>query len=521
MRLNPGDARRLAVALMAASLLLSGCDDDDGDDGQAGEDLDAQVRAEITAHGLTGDPTLIPTAGIQAAQSDDQHRVLPDIAGPLAQLGKLLFFTKGLGGDEDSACVSCHHPLLGGGDALALPIGTEAELPDLLGPGRVHRADGHAWDGGPTVPRNAPTTFNIALWDRALFLDGRVESLGATPGMNGADGQGIRTPDSAFGVVDPNAGDNLPWAQARFPITSNEEMRGHVFVAGESNDALRAALEERFQSDERFAGWLELFREAFGAPEGSAEELLTVDNIARAIGEYQRSQVFVETPWKAYVQGDDLALDDAAKRGALLFLRDIEEGGAGCARCHSGDFFTDEDYYVLAIPQIGRGKGDGATGDDDFGRMRESGADADKYAFRTPTLLDVEVTGPYGHSGAYTSLRDVVVHHLDPAGAVADYFAQLNAYLAPLQHNGYAIQVANAQANTEAALARLQANLDAGLDNVPFPLALSDAEVDDLVAFLLALTDPRVSDRSALAPWIARDPDPDPDGLRVNATTGL
>src|SRR5690606_40245218 len=55
---------------------------------------------------------------------------------PLPRLGKLLFFSKSLSGDFDTACASCHHPALGGGDDLALPVGTGAIDPDVVGPGR-------------------------------------------------------------------------------------------------------------------------------------------------------------------------------------------------------------------------------------------------------------------------------------------------------------------------------------------------------------------------------------------------
>ena len=68
-------------------------------------------------------------------------------------------------------------PGLRRGDDLALPIGISADQPALLGLGRSR-------EGGnphPNVPCNAPTTFNIALWDQVLFHDGRVESLGKTP----------------------------------------------------------------------------------------------------------------------------------------------------------------------------------------------------------------------------------------------------------------------------------------------------------------------------------------------------
>ena len=93
-----------------------------------------------------------------------------------------------------------------------------------------------------------------------------------------------------------------------------------------------------------------------------------------------------------------------AKSGALFFKA---KGGADCASCHSGDFFTDENYYVLAVPQVGRGKADnngGGDNNDDWGRAHVTGIETDKYAYRVPTLLNVEMTGPYGHVGYLTRL---------------------------------------------------------------------------------------------------------------------
>nr|WP_269809292.1 cytochrome-c peroxidase [Enterovibrio nigricans] len=86
-----------------------------------------------------------------------EGRVLPAIDDPLAQLGKKLFFTKGLSGDKDVACVSCHHPMLGGSDELSLPVGVNAARPEVLGVGRI---DG---DSLPDVPRNSPTVFNLGF----------------------------------------------------------------------------------------------------------------------------------------------------------------------------------------------------------------------------------------------------------------------------------------------------------------------------------------------------------------------
>ena len=482
------------IVLSALTLASCGSYDD-------APSLDTQLRSEIDLQGLTGDPGAL--------------RNLPSIDDPIPALGRVLFFTKGLGGDKDSACVSCHHPLLGGGDDLALSIGVGAEEPDLLGPGRVHLADAEEWDGGPPVPRNAPTTFNAGYWDSVMFHDGRVESLGKTPDANGDDGEGIRDPDTDFGIANSDAGDNLAWDQARFPVTSPEEMLGFDFAAGESNEELRSQLVARFQN----GAWLPLFQDAFDSDE-DAESLITERTIFEAIGEYERSQEFSDSPWAAYVQGDDDAIGKAAKRGALLFFQPVAEGGADCVQCHNGDTFTDELFAVMAFPQAGRGKGDGDEGDEDFGRFRETGDAEDLYAFRVPTLLNVAATGPWGHAGMFATLEQVVRHHLNPADSIDDYFANFDSNLALLEYNGYAIQTENAETNTRNALAQLQDNREQGLGNVrPVDVDLSGDQVDDLITFLETLTDPRVDDADALSPWIASDAngDPNPDGLRLEA----
>ncbi len=136
----------------------------------------------------------------------------------------------------------------------------------------------------------------------------------------------------------------------------------------------------------------------------------------------------------------------------------------------------------IAMPQIGPGKGDGNDGHDDLGRERVSGDPADRCGFRTPSLRNVAVTGPWGHDGAYGSLRDVVEHHLDPVGALENYDTT-QALLPPrddldavdwIAHNDPARRQAIAATND---LRRVR---------------LRPGEVDALMDFLQALTDPLV-----------------------------
>jgi cytochrome c peroxidase len=478
-----------------------GGDDDDG--GPIVEPtLDDKLRDVIAAEGLTGDPTT--------------GRNLPSINDPLAQLGKLLFFSKSLSGDMDTACASCHHPALGGGDGLALPVGTGALDPDIVGPGRSRA------DGLPNVGRHSQSVFNVGLYDTAMFWDSRVESIGKEAGQNGT-GSGIRTPDTALHVADPLVvpGSSLVAAQARFPVTVPEEMLGS-FMPGASPEAIRQRLAERIGDYGAGAGelpnnnWLAAFQTAF-ASAAPAEQLITFDNIALAIGEYQRSMVFVDTPWKAYVQGDNSAISNSAKRGALLFYGDLNPGLA-CNQCHGGDFFTDERQTITGFPQTGPGKGDGAAGDQDFGREQQTGELADRFMFRTPTLLNLNATGPYSHTGTY-SLEDAGQHYFLPDDTFSNRFPGGSLCRVPqfAAHPDCATLYPNTVVNSTAAFNAviIQRGIDPALTFPDLSFSpLSDAP--PMFDFLAALNDPCTQDRGCLAPWIP-DPSEAPDDNQLNA----
>lgn len=465
-------------------------------------EIDIELQTIIQEQGLTGDPA--------------NGRNLPSINDPIAQLGKKLFFSKSLSGDMDTACASCHHPLLGGADELSLAVGVGALNPNLLGQGREDA------DGLPDVPRNSPSVFNAGLWDHGLFLDSRVESLNPSALENGSDG-GIRTPDTPFNVSDANAGDNLPAAQARFPVTSDSEMKGTVFESGGSGDAIRNHLAERIGGYGSAAGelttnaWIDEFQTALNSTQ-DATQLINFESIAFAIGEYERSMVFVDNPWFNYIQGDIDALTDQEKDGAVLFYSSVDEGGGGCSNCHTGDLFSDELFQVVAFPQFGPGKGAGATGDGDFGREGISGDRVDRFAFRTPSLLNVEVTAPYGHNGAYDNLNEVLNHYDNANNNVGNFFDDEELCdLAQFQDAPNCVTLyPNAEANSEAALEELQAERRNGtglFDNTN----MNNQEEQDVVAFLEALTDPCVLDEACMAPWIADENSNGPDNNQLNA----
>jgi cytochrome c peroxidase len=231
-----------------------------------------------------------------------------------------------------------------------------------------------------------------------------------------------------------------------------------------------------------------------------------------AVATYERTMTFTQSPWRSYVKGNMAALSDSQKRGAQLFFETSANGGANCASCHKGDFFTDEGHYVLAVPQIGRGKSDANSptdNNDDWGRAHVTGIDTDKYAFRVPTLLNVEMTGPFGHTGVFETLEAVIRHHTSARKSVESFKAMVDSgTLANRLRTLYgpAIDLTRSKEHTEFALARLEAQRQAGQD-VLKDVALTDAQVLDLVEFMKALTDPCAKDKACLAKWVPRNTD--------------
>ena len=126
------------------------------------------------------------------------------------------------------------------------------------------------------------------------------------------------------------------------------------------------------------------FREVFDAPPNK-------QRVALAIDAYIRRLVTPNSPFDRYAAGDARALTEAQKRGLVLFV-----GKADCAMCHRGPNFADDQFHALGIAGS------------DAGRFKVTGVEADRYAFKTPTLRNVALTAPYMHDGSVRTLRDVI-----------------------------------------------------------------------------------------------------------------
>lgn len=422
--------------------------------------------------------TLLPLLGLGLAQAAPLPPVLdstadfPSHSPAQVELGKLLFWDKILSGNQNISCATCHHPLAGTGDGLALPMGEGAVG---LGVTRVNGATPH--EVHERVPRNAPFLFNLGANEvSVIFHDGRIVKDPGYP-------SGIKSP---AGMALPAGLESVLAAQAMFPVQSAAEMAGQ---AGENSIADAAAAanlagpggvwEQLAQRLQAIPDYLPLFQAAYPGLVNSAADITYVLAV-NAIGAYEDVTFrATNTPFDRYLRGDRSALSANQVRGMQRFY-----GKAGCADCHGGKLTSDQGFHAIAMPQIGPGKGDFAVvqnGLGDLGRGRETHNPADAYRFRTPMLRNTALTGPWGHAGAYDTLDAVVRHHLNPVAA-------LNAYdttQAVLPDAGAVLNARDFLVQNSAADRALLAGV-----NELAPVSLPEADIRAIIEFLGAMTDP-------------------------------
>jgi cytochrome c peroxidase len=378
-----------------------------------------------------------------------------------AELGQLLFYDPILSGNRNISCATCHHPRFGTSDGLSLGMG---EGGIGLGPDRkVDPANAPE----QRIPRNAPALWNLGAKEFTVFFhDGRLEDDPDQP-------NGIRTPlgeDMAQGFDDALA------AQAMFPVLSGDEMAGH-YSENEISQSVRLGFLSQPGGawDKLAARVAEIpgYRQRFDAVVG-ADTPITFPLIGNLIADFIRHEWRADnSPFDQAMRGEADLPEDAAVGMALFY------GEAGCASCHSGWLQTDHGFHAIALPQFGPGKAARFEAHArDEGRLRVTGNPEDAYAFRTPSLRNVTLTAPYGHNGAFTDLREMIIHHLNPQATLPSYdiSAATLPEMGPIDDRR-ALDDANETQRIAAA------------NDMP-AVALEAAEIDALMAFLKALEDP-------------------------------
>ncbi len=304
------------------------------------------------------------------------------------ELGRALFFDMRLSGSGTAVCGNCHLSVSN------FHSGAKLDAPDRSYP-----------SPSPTLHRHAPSLLNLvyakmARWDGGHFTD----------------------------VADLMV---LPFAEA------NMNLSGLDVSAGDEIDIPGAQLVLKQKLSVDVPGYVPIFMAAFGEDIAAAPPERVWRLAGEALAVYIRVAVARDSAFDRWNAGEDDAITDAAKRGAILFT-----GRAQCTLCHSGPMLSDFEFHNVstALPNAS-----GVRTDE--GRFLITGLEADRGKFLTPMLRSSAKTSPYLHDGTEVSIRPVIRHLSGPASRQD-----------PLH--------------------------DASLDLLP---ALTDAEIDDLVQFVKSL----------------------------------
>jgi cytochrome c peroxidase len=326
----------------------------------------------------------------------------------------------------------------------------------------------------PAVPQYNPLTADKIALGRRLFYDKRLsgnreqscsschaQSLGFADGVATATGStGEAHPRNSQGLANVAYYPTLTWGnnvlleledQIRVPILSDNPIELGVL------DGIRKEVLGRFETDETYR---EMFANAF--PESGSE--VSINKITFALASFCRTLISGGSPYDDYYRGDPTALTAQQIRGLRLFNSERFE----CFHCHSGvnlsiayrdagtipgtthPFFNTGLYNVDgegSYPLLNQGIYELTSNPDDRGRFRPQG------------LRNVAVTAPYMHDGSIPTLRDVVRHYA---------------------RGGRLIE--NGPNAGDGRLSPLKSGLVRGFD-------ATEAEIDDVVAFLESLTD--------------------------------
>lgn len=334
---------------------------------------------ESAQAGLRGD--VLKEAGLQYIYNDRPRSASPD--NRKAELGLKLFEDTRLSYNGKMACATCHLDKFGSADGLKNSIGVGGE------------GEGHARlkSKGLVVPRNA-----LPLWGRGepdfqmFFWDGKVEKINGK--VKSQFGDYAPSDDPLTVTI------HLPFVEIREMVVDDEEVEGLLKKETvESANQIFETLLQRVKDDKEY---LKAFRENYALEPDDIKFIHIADSIKEFI---QFKFRLKKTRFEQYVKSTgSLTADEIA--GGLVFF-----GKGKCVSCHSGRHFSDFQFYSVPFSQAGFGKNGFGI---DYGRFNVTHNPGDLYKFRTPPLTNVEKTGPYGHSGSASTLKEAIIFHYDP-----------------------------------------------------------------------------------------------------------
>jgi cytochrome c peroxidase len=242
------------------------------------------------------------------------------------------------------------------------------------------------------------------LLGRTLFFDPRLSSSNQiacaschNPALAWGDGlpRAIGHNKKVLGRRSPTIL-NLAWGELYFwdgrAASLEEQALGPIASPVEMN----LPLDEMVRKLEGIPGYRDLFYAAYPGDEIGEE------TVAKGIATFVRTVVSERAPFDRWIAGDDTAISEQAKRGFKLF-----NTKGRCMQCHNTWRFTDDSFHDIGVKGIAEDKGRGVI-------LEE--IEAMQYAFKTPTLRNVDRRSPYMHDGSVETLEDVINQYSNGGG---------------------------------------------------------------------------------------------------------
>jgi len=305
----------------------------------------------------------------------------------LAPIGKSFFESENVSLNGGISCRTCHLDEFGSVDGLPNAVG-------VFGSGR---GPARAFSRGKIVPRNT-----LPLWGRGgkgfetFFWDGKIDFSG---------GKTI----SQFGNMAPSSDAlitavHLPPLEIREMLDDDKTVSLFKRETPSAAPELKAIIVKRLRTAEA-----EAMKTLAARLDKSLNEVEFFD-VARSIAAFIRSEFRLkDTKFHQFVFGRGSLTTDEIKGGIIFY------GKGKCVNCHHGPYFSDLKFHAVPFPQLGFGKNGFGV---DYGRFNVTFKSSDLYKFRTPPLINVKMTGPYGHSGSISSIQEAISVHFDPLASV-------------------------------------------------------------------------------------------------------
>ena len=269
--------------------------------------------------------------------------------------------------------------------ATAAPADTIAEYMDFFEP-LPHL---------PPIPADNTMTPEKIELGKMLFFEPRISASGViscatchNPALGWADripravGHGGQVGERNTPTV-LNSG----FLESQFWDGREPDLEGQALGPIQADVEMAMTLAEAIERLKEF----EIYHEHFGAAFPEDPDPINQENVALAIATFERRLNTPNSPLDRFLRGDARAMSEKQVEGMKLFV------DAGCVACHSGPALTDSNFHRFELP-----------GSTDEGRFVVTGDEADKFAFRTPTLRNVAVTYPYFNNGSVADLHGAV-----------------------------------------------------------------------------------------------------------------